>query len=477
MKRKNKIFVSVFAPFTSICLIAGCGNPAVMTGMSEAITPIDTFDTKEVKEYTGEGEIAEVISGFETTDGICSVKVTEAYFDITLDEENATPYEAGRAYGEAINIIYPEFGSQLEPYLFENINGAFPNLSGDDYTPVEERMKGLFDSLDPHYQEEIKGLADGLGTPDTGIYPDGVLSTEELMIAQMVPDALRGTACSGLSLWGEKTATGDMIGVRCLEWSLGSDKSMCKIHTVLHIKNGEKSITSFSFLGLFDVISGINNDGVFAAMLDMYTDQVFVYEGRTCYSFAIRYALEEFTTAKEAGEYMVENSSKFTFSHNVMLTDGKESYCAEDACPQSVEEGKAVATLRDCNTPIMKELKWESPDSLCIVNSFVTEGNFDLMSGRANGVNSIRFAKYNKWVKEHSLLDAKGVKDMMTQEVVETDLYGSSIVNNVHRDNLTQMIIIDYHNGSVQVAFTGVEGVVDKPVFYEVESIPRIAFE
>jgi hypothetical protein len=136
-----------------------------------------------------------------------------------------------------------------------------------------------------------------------------------------------------------------------------------------------------------------------------------------------------------------------------------------------VEAGKAFSVLRDADTELMDELKWESPDSLCIVNSFVTKGNFDLMSGRSNRFNSIRFAKYNKWVKDSTLLDAKGLKDMMTQEVVETDLYGTPTVQNVHRDNLTQMIIIDYHNSSVQIAFTGTEGVVDKPVFYEVETI------
>ena len=473
MKYKKKLTASVLASVLLTGMIVGCYNPvaSVKTGKSEVITPIDNFDTKEVKEYSEEGEKAEVLGEIVTPDGICSIKVTDAYFDVTLDEEKATPFEAGKAYGEAINMIYPEFASQLEPYLFENIHGAFPNINKDDYTPVEERMEGLFDSLDNHYKEEIKGLAAGLGTKETGIYPDGILSTEELMLAQMVPDALRDTACSGLSLWGEKTKTGDMLAVRCLEWRLGSDYSMCRIHAVLNIKNGDKSITSFGFLGLFDVISGINDDGVFAAMLDMYTDQVFVYEGRTCYSFAIRYALEEFDSAKEAGDYMVANSSNFTISHNVMITDSKDAFCAEDACPQAVEAGKAFSVLRDADTELMDELNWESPDSLCIVNSFVTKGNFDLMSGRSNRFNSIRFAKYNKWVKESTLLDAKGLKEMMTKEVVETDLYGAPTVQNVHRDNLTQMIIIDYHNSSVQIAFTGTEGVVDKPVFYEVETI------
>ena len=197
MKYKKKLTASVLASVLLTSMIVGCYNPvaSVKTGKSEVITPIDNFDTKEVKEYSEEGEKAEVLGDIVTPDGICSIKVTDAYFDVTLDEEKATPFEAGKAYGEAINMIYPEFASQLEPYLFENIHGAFPNINKDDYTPVEERMEGLFDSLDNHYKEEIKGLAAGLGTKETGIYPDGILSTEELMLAQMVPDALRDTAC------------------------------------------------------------------------------------------------------------------------------------------------------------------------------------------------------------------------------------------------------------------------------------------
>ena len=42
------------------------------------------------------------------------------------------------------------------------------------------------------------------------------------MTLNFVPEALRGTACSALSLWGSKTATGDTITVRLLDWNLGT---------------------------------------------------------------------------------------------------------------------------------------------------------------------------------------------------------------------------------------------------------------
>ena len=466
--------ISAGTILTMVLPLVSC-NPvgSVYTGLENPVTPVGSFYTTETREYTDEGEKAAVTEEFTTPDGICSVKITDAYFDITLDEENSTPYEAGRAYGMAINMMYPEYGDSLEPYLFENIKTAFHNIE-NDYSPVEERMRTLYDSLDSHYREEIEGLAEGMGITKHGIAPDGELSVEELMLAQMVPDSLRPTACSGLSMWGEKTENSDMISVRCLEWNLGSDMSMCKIHTVLHIKNYEKSITIIGFLGLFDVISGINDDGVFLAMLDAGSDQEFVSEGKTCYSFAMRHCLEEYSTARECGEYMVENSKNFTWSHNIMITDGKESYCAEDAVEQLLQSGKGFSSLRDNNTPLMKGISWDSPDSLCIINAFLTEGSYDSMSGIR--VNAVRFAKYNEFVKAKDKFDTAAVKDMMTQEIVETDLYGGATVDNIHRDNLTHMIIIDYHSGSVQVAFTGEEGVVDKPVFYEVDNFKHVSF-
>ena len=455
-------------------MISGCNNPVETShkGLEAPVSPVGSYMTGVTADYEDAGETAEVLKEYTTPDGLCTIKVTEAYFDVTLDEEKGTPYEAGLAYGTAISEIYPDFGTGLEPYLYENIREAFPDIE-DDFSPVEVRMRALFDSIDPHYQEEVRGLADGLGITEHGIVPDGEISCEELMLAQIIPDCLRPTACSGLALWGEKTATGDMMGVRCLEWDLGSDRSMCRIHTVLRIRNHEKSITSITFLGLFDVLSGVNDDGIFMSMYDSGSDKEFSYEGKTCYSFALRHCLEEYTTARDCGEYMVENSERFTWSHNIMIYDGREVYCAEDAAGALQDSGEGFSALRDNTTPIMKGLSWDSPDSLCVINSFLTEGNYDNISG--SRVNAVRFSKYNEFVKAKDKFSTADLKDAMTQEIVETDLYGMPTVQNVHRDNLTQMIIIDYHQGSVQVAFTGMEGVVDKPVFYQVESIPQIS--
>ncbi len=55
---------------------------------------------------------------------------------------------------------------------------------------------------------------------------------------------------------------------------------------------------------------------------------------------------------------------------------------------------------------------------------------------------------------------------MITQETVE-----QGDVENVHSNGTSQLIIIDYAIGSIQVAFTGSEGPFDNPVFVEVGNI------
>ena len=86
-------------------------------------------------------------------------------------------------------------------------------------------------------------------------------------------------------------------------------------------------------------------------------------------------------------------------------------------------------------------------------------------------VNAVRFARYNELVLSQDSFSVAELKNAMTTEQVDTMLYGSPIVQNVHRDNLTQMFIIDYHTGNVQIVFTGTEGVVDHPVFTYVGNI------
>ena len=445
-------------------LLTGCGTASVISVNDNAMLPVDSYNTKEIREYTDAGIIEEPVKTISSDDGLCIIKVMPSYYDVTLDYEKGDRASVGKAYGTLLKEKMPEFIETMEPYLFENIRMAY----GGNYTAevVEERQRILFESLRPEYREEIDAFAEAISNGGHGINEDREFSYEEAVLVQMIPDALRPTCCSALSLWGSKTVTGDMITLRNLEWNLGSDNQMGKINAVTHMKNGSRSLTAISVLGLLDIISGINDDGVFAAILDVGSVQheAYVCEGKKCYTMELRYALEEYSSAQELGEFMVAGSGEFTWCHNLIITDGNDAYVAEDCVSQVVESGKGRSVLRDNKTPIFDGISWDSDDSLCTVNSFTTKGNQDGFTSSSSNI--IRFNKYNKWVKAVDKFTVKDVKDLITQERVN-----QYEVNNVHSGGSAQLIIVDHHTGSVQVAFSGPDGVVDKPDFIEVEVI------
>lgn len=474
-----------------------------LSGCSEGTASYDGFERKVAAKssltsvdsvldsQSYEGEVAkyeETVMTFSSDDGLCVIEKKPSYYDVTLDYTKGDYYAVGSAYAETIKKIDVEFAGVLEPYLYENVKMAFPNLN-EDYTPVLDRINILLTQIPEEYRNEMEGFAKTISDGKTGMENDGILSYEEALLMNMVPDTLRGTNCNALSVWGEKTASGERIISRTLEWTLGSENQMCSAHAVTHFKmpEGKKSYTSFSVLGMLDMLTGINESGVFVGILDVGSEDNYVCEGKKCYTYELRYALENMDDARSVGEYMVSESKNFTFSHNVFINDKENTFVAEDcavnledeATRQSYIEGLELdakdeniedilreyggySVLRDVNTPLIDGIKWDNPDSLAVVNSFMTEGNRDYLTGVGN--NLIRFSKFNAWVGEKDRLTLADVKSIVTRETMDNN----SKFQKIHSDNVFQTIIYDYGTGEMDITFTGTEGVQNHPEFVRV---------
>ena len=114
------------------------------------------------------------------------------------------------------------------------------------------------------------------------------------------------------------------------------------------------------------------------------------------------------------------------------------------------------------NTPLIDGIKWDNPDSLAVVNSFMTEGNRDYLTGVGN--NLVRFSKFNAWVGEKDRLTLADVKSIVTRETMDNN----SKFQKIHSDNVFQTIIYDYGTGEMDITFTGTEGVQNHPEFVRV---------
>lgn len=490
---KIKYYTALLMGVCSIAL-SGCSEGAASydgferkVAAKSSLTSVDSV----LDSQSYEGEVAkyeETVMTFSSDDGLCVIEKKPSYYDVTLDYTKGDYYAVGSAYAETIKKIDVEFAGVLEPYLYENVKMAFPNLN-EDYTPVIDRINILLTQIPEEYRNEMEGFAKTISDGKTGMEDDGILSYEEALLMNMVPDTLRGTNCNALSVWGEKTASGERIISRTLEWTLGSENQMCSAHAVTHFKmpEGKKSYTSFSVLGMLDMLTGINESGVFVGILDVGSEDNYVCEGKKCYTYELRYALENMDDARSVGEYMVSESKNFTFSHNVFINDKENTFVAEDcavdledeATRQNYIEGLELdakdeniedilreyggySVLRDVNTPLIDGIKWDNPDSLAVVNSFMTEGNRDYLTGVGN--NLIRFSKFNAWVGEKDRLTLADVKSIVTRETMDNN----AKFQKIHSDNVFQTIIYDYGTGEMDITFTGTEGVQNHPEFVRV---------
>lgn len=446
--------------FFSLVLISSCGKKQLeitQTKMEKA----GSYNLTEKKGYSNEGVKETVEQSYISPDGLCIINKMQSYYDVTLDYSKGNAEQVGRAYASVILKSISDYENVMEPYLFENIRISLGSM-GRDYDSLLPRMEALYESLPYEYKAEVKGFAEEISKGEHGFIENGSISYEEGILMQMVPDALRGTACSALSLWGEKTLSGKNIMCRNLEWNLGSEEQMSHYHAVVHMSKGNKSITNITVLGLIGILTAVNNEGVFAAILDVGSNgENFEYENKKCYTYELRKALEVYTNAIDVGNFMVDNSSTFTFSHNIALSDNNGSYCAEDAVESLQKSGKGYSVLRAASTPIFEGLHWETKDAFFVLNSFASINNQDTFS--VGESNIVRCAKFNSWLKSKGKFNLADVKEMLTQEKVDQDK-----VVAIHSKNVFHTVIIDYETGIIQAAFSSPEGKQDKSEFISI---------
>ena len=466
MKRKALRAAALITAALTLCSLTGCGTPSYEGFVYPDNKPSTLAEIKTEGWYIDRSPESvkpvteKTLEVFTSDDGLCRIEKKKSYYEVTLDYEKGTPKEIGAAYAQAIKKASTTYTQMIENYLFENIRNTFE--TNIDHSALSDRALKLKNSLSDDYQQEIEGFAQEITNGEKGIEENGRLSYEEVVLLNILPDTLRATQCSTMTISGNKSATGHRITSRNLEWTLGSSNQICECHCVVHFKNGEKSFTAVSFPGMFDVLTAINDSDVMIGTLDVGSlyDSTFVTEGRTCYSFALRYVMENCNSAKEAAQYLAEHSPEYTFNSNAFITDDKDAYCVE----MVVSEQEGTPLIRDSSTELHDGLTWDDPECLCAVNSFAAKGNSDMLT-TSNG-NYVRWKKYNDlFCAEKEKITLTRYLQLLTCEKVE-----DSPVVNIRSKNLVHTVIADYDSHRLIALMTSKDGVKDEVRFIDLGS-------
>ncbi|MCP4131262.1 MAG: hypothetical protein GY754_09800, partial [bacterium] len=191
--------------------------------------------------------------------------------------------------------------------------------------------------------------------------------------------------------YGDRSATGSTLVGRALDYYSGTLAKMTGAHAVLNIKNGEKSICSIATLGAIAVGSGFNKNGVFGALLDSPTKTPYSAKGKYSYMMDLRYALENESTMEGVINYLGNPHREYPFNHNFLFSDPETSVVLENNFTGTGSNIRRAVRTEDSvlNAGVTP---WNFDNSICVVNSFILQGNHDNHIGDTH--NEMRWDNY-----------------------------------------------------------------------------------
>jgi len=269
----------------------------------------------------------------EATHGPASLTLVEG---VPLVHVYGTPEQMGEQQGA---LLGPQLSLLVDQYLNKYLRSFGKDLGlRGSVLKLSHRMEK---SIPRRYIEEMKALAKSAG-----------VAYEDVLLANTVFDIRRAVFCSTFVALGERSADGRPIFGRNLDFpSLGvAHKYSCVI--VYHPKQG-RAVASVTFPGLIGVLSGLNDAGVAAAVMEARVPGLQTIA--TPYALVFRTAL---TNAASTGEVVRTVTARArSTNNNLMICDAKgNAACAELSIRKVVARRPVNGVIYSTNHFTSKEL-------------------------------------------------------------------------------------------------------------------------
>ncbi|MGD1043947.1 MAG: C45 family autoproteolytic acyltransferase/hydrolase [Bacteroidota bacterium] len=315
-----------------------------------------------------------IVAGIHTPlfaqDSTVSIVDRGNYYEVTLDYTTGiSHYDMGQLLMQKVTQILPNYEQLADSYLAEVVG------TQSIYNILLSRVPDIKPQIPQEYQDEIDGMASQLSGGNIDRIGDGKLSKDEFYLMQLITDVDHSTQCSGISVYGSRSATGNTMTARILDWFDGSKHQLAQIQSVVTIKNGSKSICSIGYLGFMGIITGFNEEGIFAGILDSPSGAVYSSNNKRSYPLDLRYALENCTSLADVAEYMMDPSRNYAFNHLILLSDKHTSQVLENNFSGTGTNIRRA--LRSDTSSLNPGITWGFTSAVAAVNSFLLLGNYD----------------------------------------------------------------------------------------------------
>ena len=382
----------------------------------------------------------------------------DSYFEVEINFDcGLSREEVASQYIDAIFEVIPEYEELIDSFIDELIfnDNYYENI-------INLHLPNIMQSVEKEYLDELNGLTTGL--IDEDIKGDGKLSKNELLVLNFIPDIVRGSQCSVVSVYGDYSETKNNIIGRNLDWIGGSNNQLPKIQAVIRIKTEGNEICSIGYLGYMGIISGYSDKGIFAGILDSATGGSFTSIGKNSYPMDLRKALETGDSIDEVAEFMLDEEKDYTFNHNIVIGDEETTKIVENNISVIGNRG-----VRTSDSELNENIEWNYTNAIASVNSFLLEGNYDNHTKEKYN--------YKRWDNISIELEKKG-EQVSAEQIKEIMTYyegspGYFEDGDIFVKMTQQSMIIQPAINKAEVFFypRDYNGVFSEPEFIEIELI------
>ena len=336
------------------------------------------------------------------------------YWEVHIDYSSGDRYFIGREYGSKVLSTVPSFEADADAYLAAMVSGLHQSHPEITDEVIIQRALEISKNIQSQYMDEIEGFASVLSGGMVNELGDGKLSRDEYLTLNLMPDTCNAYACSATAVFGSRSATGQTIVGRNVDWSTSTgpptassndNTEAVNTNAVIYLKTGKKQVVSFTSLGTIGIITGINSDGIFVANLYSEIEAPYSAVGKSSVMLDIREALETSSTVDEVGAFLGDPSRLYAYHNNMFIADKNTAKVLEN----DYERNRA---LRSFDSELNPGITWGISDAIACVNAFVLKGNFDNFT--KNKGNTLRWASFEALLKEGDTVNIDQVRTIMS---------------------------------------------------------------
>jgi hypothetical protein len=357
------------------------------------------------------------------------------YYEVIIDyTKDATRFEIGVEYYKEIIKVLPNFESLIDSYFAYRCNN-----NAIAYNIIISRIADFIPQIKQDYIAEIDGLALEVSGGVKDVMDDRKLSRNEVYALNLVTDVGREHQCSFVSAFGTYSETGNTIVGRNLDWSGGDENQLPQLQCVTIYKNNDRSICTIGYLGYMAVVTGFNNEGIFASILDAPTENPYSSIDKHSYVFDLREALENYDNIDSIYNYMLDRN--YAYGHLISISDSNESKILENDLVSTPE-------LRTYDSTLHPGVTWSLTDAICSVNAFMLNGkhdNFTNVGGNVSRWNDFE----TQLINQAPLISVSEIKKIISYDGSD----GVPGYSDIYNLGTQQTVVFQPHNLSLEVAF------------------------